>query len=124
MIVLTIGDNIMSTYAQRLLEVTEDKYDFTDTGWIQFLKDHRRRIVATSSTLSMDPNIVNSYRYHLTDLLKEYKIDSNISWMVMWLNQLDGAWEVIDIEELIIPSKTEIESLWDKYKSYKNKLLS
>lgn len=111
----------MSEYAARILSDIDPKYDVSDAKWMLFLKDHRTHILSTASILTLDRKVVNSFRYYTSGLLIEYKLNPDLRWIIMWLNQIKGEWEVIDFDKLIVPSEQVINALWDKYLSVKNK---
>lgn len=113
----------MATLSERLAS-QEAKYDFSDKAWVRFLKDHRKYLISNSTVVTLDPNIMNGFRYHTTELLIEYKLNSKLSWLIKWINQIKGDWEVVDLTKLLVPSDSAVDSLWDKYKSYKNKIAS
>lgn len=114
----------MSEYAERLMSELEDKYDFSNSAWVTFLKDHRNYILASANVLNIDVKIVNSFRYYISGLLIENKINPDSYWIIEWLNQIKGEWEVIDFDKLIVPSGNTIDTLWDKFLAYNNKIQS
>jgi len=114
----------MTTYSERLQNVFTDMYDFSDSSWVHFLKDHRNYLLSNSEIITLDPNVMNSFRYHTTQLLQEYNVDQRMYWIVLFLNQIKGEWGVVDLDTLIIPTESAVSNLWGKYQSYKTKISS
>lgn len=106
----------MSTLAERLLS-GQSNYQPSDKRWVTFLKDHRATLLANSTKITLDPQKMNTFRYHLTELLREYSQKPDLAWIVKWLNQIKGEWEVVELEYLLVPTDSTLDSLWDKYKS-------
>ena len=110
----------METYAERLVSQLTD-YQSTDPLWIRFIKDHRDQLLASATTVEIDAGVMHSFKYQLGELLDEYKVNRDYTWIVLWLNQIKGEWEVNSLSSILVPSDTELQTLLDKYKSLLSK---
>lgn len=96
--------------------------DDTDLEWVQYVKDHRALLLENASRVSIPPATMFTYRYRMRALLTHLKFKPELTWLVMWLNQLDTPADVVGLSELIIPSKEQVDDLSQDYASYQLKI--
>jgi hypothetical protein len=104
------------------LSIKVNPYDNLDTDWVQYIKDHRSVLMSTAVTTTVPANVMFTHRYRMSALLKKLGSDSSITWIVMWLNQLKTHADVVNLNELILPTMESIKTLYQSYLSYRQKL--
>jgi hypothetical protein len=110
-----------TTLAQRLESTRKLKIAPDDKEWIQFMKDHREHILEKSSSILIDYNDQNTYRYRLFSYLVETSHTVDLLWIILWLNQLDTEMDFNNVRELYIPDYTHISELYQTYRSFRAK---
>ena len=84
--------------------------------WRQFILDHLDYIAARSTTFSIDPPLMNQYRYDLKRMLKVYfKRHQDMEWIVLLLNNLPNDFSFYEPMSITIPSDELITNLYHSY---------
>ncbi len=97
------------------------QYADTDSDWMSFVKDYRTLLIATATKITIDPNIMRTHRYSLRELLRRHTVPIGMDWIIIWLNQLHGSKDVINLKTLIVPSTSEVTTLYENYTAHKLK---
>lgn len=94
------------------IDTVSDDHD----TWRQFILDHLDYISARSQNFTIQPELMNLYRYDLQRFLKDYmKRNQDITWIVQLLNDLPNDFDFVDIETIIIPTDRLITDLYQSY---------
>jgi hypothetical protein len=94
-------------------------YSNNDMEWVRFVKDHRKKILESCTTLSITLEEAHRYRYSLTLLMEDKTIDKSLMWIILWINQLGSALEFYGVTDLLIPNTDVLANLKSQYKSSK-----
>lgn len=94
----------------------------TDSEWRLFIKDHRQLIIKNSNMCFLDADDNELFRFRPKEFLEHNKIDPDILWIVLWINQIYNEIEFNNIKELFIPKIEYINSLYEQYRSFKANL--
>lgn len=113
----------MTTFAERLVSDI-GTIDDVDQAWVQYVKDHRSLLLDKATIERIEPNIMFTYRHRMPALLERLKYSASLTWIVMWLNQLNSPADVVGLTELIIPDKNQIEELSRDYASFQLKIVN
>lgn len=120
-------DEIMSQYSLHTAYATIlSSYSNYDLEWVQFIKDHFYHIKQRSTLVELDPFKHNSLKYRMSDFLMENNIPTEMSWIVLFINQLGSDSDFHDITTMLIPDVTDIKHLrevFDTIKSHKNRVI-
>lgn len=107
------------------LNKNNDDYYPNDNEWVLFVKDHKEVILKESTTVEIDASIMNINRYSVEPFLREHNLPVSISWIVVWINQLDSAMNFNStIDTLVVPDHATIRRLKKSYidvKTYRKK---
>ncbi len=80
-----------------------------EEGWRQYIRDHFNEIKEKATTIAVDPNDARKYCYSVEAFLDYQRIPRSISWIVMWLNQLDSNMHFDkDIQSMLIPNMDQL----------------
>jgi len=112
----------MATTYNTLADRCESKlgdYSNTDTGWVQFVKDHREMLLQNSTVLEMSLEVAHRYRFSLALLLYDRSMDQSTMWIIMWLNQISAEHEFKQLQRLLIPTNEYLATLKAQYDSNK-----
>ena len=88
-----------------------------DQTWTTYVEDHRSVIIETSTTMVVDPDVINEYLYRPIDFLKEHlRLSENLYWIFMYINNLTSNMGFNrDIDKLYIPSQEVVSDLRQRY---------
>ncbi len=92
-------------------------YSNTNKEWIQFIFDHYELIKENSTLTSISDEDMYIYQYRLEDYLSSISVDKNISWIVLFVNQLGNNRDFKELKNLFIPNMTYINKLYSQYQS-------
>lgn len=101
-------------------------YSNYDLEWVQFVKDHFYHIKRNSTVVELDPYRHNSMKYRLADFLADNNIPIEMSWIVLFVNQLGSDMEFRDISVMILPDVSDIKHLrevFDTVQAHKQRVL-
>lgn len=87
----------------------------TSSSWRIFLKDFRDSLLAKSRMIEIDPYKERIYRYRLRDLLYEHKLPVDITWIIIWLNNIDTENNFKKLTHVYIPDYNEIQRIRNLY---------
>lgn len=96
----------------RILSYNNPKREF-----VLFMEDHMQYLLKTSTTYYPDVNAQEIFRYRPHDYLREIGIRPELTWYVLWINQIRTTMEFTNIRKLIIPSMDAIKDLYSRYKN-------
>jgi len=89
--------------------------DPLDSGWVQYVRDHRNHILRSSRTITIPADILHSSKYRIHELLEKIGEDVAMGWIVLWLSEISSNAELEGISELTIPSSQTINTLYASY---------
>lgn len=100
-----------------LLNSALEKTVSDDHGpWRQFVLDHLDYIQQRSQTFSIEPTLMNQYRYDLKRFLKYHmNRHQDICWIVQLLNKLPNDFDFVDRSEIMVPTDSLITQLYFQY---------
>lgn len=105
----------LTTYLNRKIT----KIDDSDPGWRHFLKDFRDNLLKKCTVLEINSYSGRIFRYRLRDFLYESKIPLDITWIIVWLNNMESETNFKNMNSLLIPNYTEIERIRNLYDASK-----
>ena len=80
-----------------------NKINDQDTAWRHFLKDFKSNILATAKQVQLTPFQQRIYKYRLRDYLRENNLPVDLTWIIIWLNQMETELNFFKKASLIIP---------------------
>lgn len=86
-----------------------------------YLQDHRSTILENSQTVAIPPNVMAMYEYRPKEYLRSKGLPVAADWLVLWINSIQDREHFKNLKELIIPSMSTIETLYDTYRSLRSK---
>jgi hypothetical protein len=96
--------------------VSDDQGD-----WRQFVLDHLDYIQARSQSFSIEPELINLYRYDLERFLREYmKRNQDITWIVQLLNDIPNDFDFDESMIIVVPTDSLITNLYQSYTTVVN----
>jgi len=109
--------------SERLRSLISEWSD-SDHEWELYVKDHRELIIENSSTIQITADNMRKYQFRLETFLydKNLDIDYRMTWIVLWLNQLNSNLDFVDLSSLIVPNRSYILRLYEKYRAFKSYL--
>lgn len=107
-----------TTSLSSLLNVKRGKYPTDTPAWTQFVRDHRASLMATATARAITRDEQQTYRFRLVDLLRTLGYDHSVTWIVLWLNDLDGQSAFDGVDELTLPSDETLSSLYTSYSTF------
>ena len=110
-----------TTLATRLVS-NITKLDSSARSWRQYVRDHRSVILNSSTKIELRPEMMHIKRYRMNELLNELSYPEDIVWIVMWLNQLKGHADIVDLSRLILPDVAVLKDLYAQYESFIKKV--
>ena len=90
--------------------------------WKLFVKDHRKQLIATATTHVLSADEIELFRFRPNEYLNSINLTEDLTWIVLWLNQLNSPENFYNIRELIIPNYAYVNSLRETYRSVKSNL--
>lgn len=105
-----------------LTKMSEDGLDDTDVEWELFIKDHRRHILERSTIIYLTNDLMTRYEYHLRWFLEDNRIDTNMYWIIMYINNIKMESEFVNIDRLYIPDINQIKELRKQFNIFKKML--
>lgn len=107
------------------LELMQSKFSNSDPDWVQFIYDHKYRLMSSSEIVAISPENAFKFRFRPNELCKELGIKEDIIWIILWMNDIFDPSEFVGITQLrIIPDIKIIQKLHATYVSWKTTLTS
>lgn len=103
--------SITENYSQTLNKINDQ-----DPSWRHFVKDFKSNIMASARVIELTPFQQRIYKYRLRDFLRENNYPMDLTWIIIWLNQLETELNFFKRSSLIIPDYqtiTKIRNLFD-----------
>ena len=89
--------------------------------WVLFCQDHRNDIISNSEILEIPDDDRWRYRYRIFDYLKDLGYDTNLTWLVYYINQIDLTQQVLGEDRMLyIPDLKYIRKMIQSYNSFKS----
>lgn len=106
------------TLSTALMAIAKTNISDDQGPWRQFVLDHLDYIAARSTTYTIEPELMNRYRYDLGRFLKErMTIHTDMAWIVLHLNYLPNDLAFDTPGEFIIPTDELCNKLYHSYKA-------
>ena len=99
-----------------------DGLDDTDEEWVLFIRDHRKHILEQSTIVYLTNDLITRYEYHLRWFLEDNRIDTDMYWIIMYLNNIKSESEFFNIDRLYIPNIDHIKELRKQFNIFKKML--
>lgn len=109
---------ILTTMMQRHYDPMFNQDDFE---YRLYLQDHRATILASAQTVTIPPNAMAMYEYRPKEYLRSKGLPVAADWLVLWLNSIQDREHFKNLKELILPSLSTIETLYDTYRTLRSK---
>ena len=109
--------NIMPSLSIQLLESISD-LDDSNPKWVMFIKDHYDLLLFNSTVYELTPDKMNIFKYRPRDLMVDLNLNPDITWVVLYLNNLQDVSDFVGIESLHIPSLDYINTLRTRFETY------
>ena len=99
-------------------------YANDDIDFVKFIYDHYDKIFETAEYISVDKTDLYWKRYRLEDFLQDRNHDPNIAWIVLYINQIPSSMDFKDLDSILIPSMSTLNSLRQSYMQYRSHIKS
>lgn len=103
-------------------KVSNEGLDDTDPEWQLFIKDHRKQILEESTIMYLNGSQMGRYEYHLRWFLEDNKINTDLIWIILELNNVKMETEFVNLDKLYIPDRSMLITLRKKYIQFKRVL--
>lgn len=80
----------------------------SDAQWRHFLKDFRTKLIETGTYVYITAYDERVFRYRLKDYLLKISVPPDLSWIIIWLNNLETELNFVGVEKLVIPNYQEV----------------
>lgn len=105
-------------------KMSVDGLDDTDEEWELFIKDHRKHILEKSTVVFLTNELMTRYEYHLRWFLEDNRIETDMYWIIMYINNIKMESEFFNIDRLYIPDINHIKELRKQFNIFKKMLNS
>ena len=113
----------LKTLSDKLTYKTSSEgLDDTDPEWLLFIKDHRKQILEESTVVYLTGSQMGRYEYHLRWFLEDNKINTDLIWIILELNNVKMETEFVNIDKLYIPDRSMLINLRKQYIQFKRVL--
>ena len=92
-------------------------YSNHDIEWVQYVRDHFSVLVESATKYTLAPYQHYAMMYRLEDWMGEQNIPKEMSWIILYINQLSDAFDFKDLTEIMIPNFTVLEQLKQQFKT-------
>lgn len=99
-----------STLSSRLIDKVQ-KYDNVDRLWVQYIKDHRYYLLTSSTKQSIPLSEMHNYRFRPREFVESKGYSGEMTWIILWLNQIPSSEDFVGYSELIFPDQSVINQL-------------
>lgn len=100
-------------------KTSSEGLDDTDPEWLLFIKDHRQQILEDSTIVYLDGNTIGRYEYKLRWFLEDNKINTDLIWIILELNNVKMETEFVNLDKLYIPDRSMLIMLRKQYVQFK-----
>ena len=105
----TNNNTTLKTIIQNIKNDSNEPFWPFEEGWRQYIRDHFNEIKEKATTIAVNPNDARKYCYSVEAYLYNQDLPKSISWIVMWLNQLDSNMHFDkDIQSIMIPNMDQL----------------
>ena len=101
------------------LETIKTSVANDDIDWVKFVHDHYQLIFDSSEEIILDKEDHYWKHYRLEDFLQERKMDPNLAWIVLLINQLPSNAEFTGLETLRLPDPRTVEAIRKIFLQYR-----
>ena len=110
------SNDTLRTLIKHIKNTSSESFWPFEEGWRQYIKDHYNEIKEKAITIAVDPNDARKYCYSVEAYLIEQNVPRSVSWIVMWLNQLDSSMHFDkDIQSMLIPDMDQLKQYRMQY---------
>lgn len=100
------------------------KYNPSDVRWVQFIQDHKNYLTSKSEVIVISKNIMNLYKYRPMDFLNYLKVQYDLCWIILYINNILDPMNFINKNFIYKPTTKTITDLKTKYNTYLKKAAS
>lgn len=99
-----------------VIDSNNSSYGMDNEEWVQLVRDHYAWLRGKSTTYTLTPEDAHRWRFRLQEYIyTEHGLPYSMLWIVLWINNIklsdfDGG-----ILELLIPSESDIATLYTGY---------
>lgn len=94
----------------------EHKFGMQDVAWRQVIYDHRLWLKKRATVVNFSMPDAHQWRYRLQEFLKKkYQLPYDTQWIVYFLNNLENVEYDGGVYSLLIPSLSDLETLYTAY---------
>jgi hypothetical protein len=93
-----------------------------DADWVHYIRDHKRMLLSRASKITIPTETAITHRNRPADLLEYLGMDSSLTWIILFLNDLDELAEINNVKELYVIDEPTIKSLHASYLTWKNRV--
>ena len=102
------------------LECKITRYNNSDFGWVQYVRDNLWYIRGTAQRIDLDVYRHNTMKYRLGEFIVEtFNMPRDVAWIVLYINQLESDVDFRDLESILIPDMKVIDNLCNMYRNLK-----
>jgi len=99
-----------------ILASSINQFDDVDSAWQQFIADHKQYLINNARTVLISPSAMQAYTYSLVRYLRAINYNTHCAWIVRLINNLPTDIQLdTTVNSLLIPSFSDIESLYTTY---------
>lgn len=91
------------------------KYSNDNFEWVQYVRDHYKRLRSKAYFVDIDQFKMNSLHYRLEDFLSEHNVPIEVNWIVLYLNQLNSEADFIHLTALFLPDMEDLEAMREEF---------
>ena len=111
-----MGELLDDMLADPLLGVFDrDDYEFR-----LFIQDHRQQILNSCTYVTLTPNQQAKYKYRPRYFLYTNEYPAAGDWIFLWINDLTGPMEFINLSQVRVPNWSFLEDLYNLYRNIKS----
>ena len=97
------------------LRRTITKINDVDPNWRHFLKDYHSKILSTCTTIELSDYHSRVYEFRLRDMLRENQIPVDLTWVIIWINNLESEYNFSNITKILLPNYQELLRIRNLY---------
>lgn len=106
------------------LKSLETDYSSRNIDWVKYVHDHYKNIFASCKTDILDINSHYWEYYRMEDYLRSKNYDPNMTWIVLYINQIPSNVEFKDIKSLLLPDVGVIQGLYRSFLQNRSQIKS
>lgn len=89
----------------------------SDETWRNFLKDFKSSLLKTGISVPVTDYQQRVFKHRLKDFLKEISVSQELTWVVVWLNNMESALNFVNKSYLVIPDYSEVNRIRKLYEA-------